>query len=91
MSLPPFSSDLPLIFILSFSLSLLHSALRRDWPDHDGNQPGPSVKASPPPFPLAIFLSFPHNGGAPPRAHLLLLTTEAPLSFKGKQATTFGQ
>lgn len=51
----------PLLFILSFSLSLLYSAPACDWPDRDGNQPGPSVKASPPPLPSPNFLSFPSN------------------------------
>lgn len=47
--LPPFSSaPLPLSSLYPHFLSLaLYSALGADWPDHDGNQPGPSVKASP--------------------------------------------
>lgn len=84
--LPPFSPELPLLFILSFSLSLLYSALLCDWPDHDGNQPGPSVKASPPPFPLANFFSFPCNTQLHP-LHILRLTTETSRTFKGKKNT----
>lgn len=36
----------PPLYTLIFSLFALYSALGADWPDHDGNQPGPSVKAS---------------------------------------------
>lgn len=70
---PPSPSSL---YTLIFSLFALYSALGADWPDHDGNQPGPSVKASPairpsPPGtpPLLAFANFLPSPCSSPQQH----------------------